>query len=681
MNFQHSWFLWALLFLVVPILVHLFNFRKYQKIFFTNTKLIRELLEDTKKSSELKKKLILASRLLALLCLILAFAQPLFNSKTKNVNTFQSVVSIYVDNSYSMEANSFGKSQLEWAKEHALDILNSSKDKSTYQIISNDFNGNQLQLLSYNEALKELDKIQLSSKKGDFNKVFLKQEKTLESQSNSSKYFYWISDFQTYQTTKIENPKKYDIHAIPLLNSSVNNVYIDTAFLNAELLKLNQEVQLICKIKRQSTSNEIKSLVSFSLNETMKSEHEIIWENQIEKWDTFRFKLMKDKWNIVKLSIAGVNFLFDNNYYQTFFIQPKPIVTILNQGADTKFIQNAFNADDNFEVHTNSGSTTLPNEKMISNLLIMNQIASPGIEWSKEVQDFIKSGKNVVIFLNNNSSLSHYNTVFNELGLNTIQQKNTQNVIVKNINTNDNLLKNIFSKFDFNSDFPYSNLYFTLDGYSKRAKEVLISFNTGQPFLVKYSRIGEGNIYLFTSSIDEMYSNIVRSSVFAPLMFKLGNISNSTTNFSYIINQNSSISIPMSTSNSEKVFYLKSKDMEVIPAQRQEGSILSVFFKDEIHHDGIYRLEEKDGKNTYQLALNFSRDESIMKFLTEKELMSIYENSNVKLMNPKEIISKHKENMDGNYLWKYLLGLSLLFLIFEMLLILFFDSWSNKIRN
>ena len=76
MNFLYPAFLFGLFSLAVPVIIHLFNFRKYKKVYFTNVRFLKELKQESESKSKLKNYLILASRLLALTCLVLAFAQP-----------------------------------------------------------------------------------------------------------------------------------------------------------------------------------------------------------------------------------------------------------------------------------------------------------------------------------------------------------------------------------------------------------------------------------------------------------------------------------------------------------------------------------------------------------------------------------------------------------------------------
>jgi len=89
-------FLFALL---LPVLVHLFQLQKFKKVTFTNVDFLQKIALQTRKSSQLKKWLILSTRLLLITAIIFAFSQPYFSSNktTKNQHNF-----IYLDNSLSL---------------------------------------------------------------------------------------------------------------------------------------------------------------------------------------------------------------------------------------------------------------------------------------------------------------------------------------------------------------------------------------------------------------------------------------------------------------------------------------------------------------------------------------------------------------------------------------------------
>src|SRR3984885_3579395 len=103
MHFLYRAFLFAFISLATPVLVHLFNFRRYQKVYFSNVQFLKEIQEQQSSRRNLKERLILATRLLALAFLVLAFARPYIPGKNSANAGKQQAVSIFVDNSYSME--------------------------------------------------------------------------------------------------------------------------------------------------------------------------------------------------------------------------------------------------------------------------------------------------------------------------------------------------------------------------------------------------------------------------------------------------------------------------------------------------------------------------------------------------------------------------------------------------
>ena len=81
MQFVNPYFLFGLFALAIPIIVHLFNFRKYKLFYFSNTRFLQELQQKTNKQSRLRKLIILSLRLLAIAALVLAFARPYIPTK------------------------------------------------------------------------------------------------------------------------------------------------------------------------------------------------------------------------------------------------------------------------------------------------------------------------------------------------------------------------------------------------------------------------------------------------------------------------------------------------------------------------------------------------------------------------------------------------------------------------
>ena len=75
MIFANPAFLWGLLALAIPIAVHLFNFRRYRKVYFSNVDRLSEIRIESQRSSTLRRWLVLAARCLAVTALVLVPAK------------------------------------------------------------------------------------------------------------------------------------------------------------------------------------------------------------------------------------------------------------------------------------------------------------------------------------------------------------------------------------------------------------------------------------------------------------------------------------------------------------------------------------------------------------------------------------------------------------------------------
>ena len=152
MNFLFPTFLIGLAAITIPIIIHLFNFRKYKKMHFTNVQFLKELKQESDSKSKLKEWLILLMRVLAIASLVFAFAQPIISGKSEQAKG-EKAISIYIDNSFSMENVNKKGTLLENAKLFATEIINSFDASDKFQLITNNFEGRHQRFLSKEEFI------------------------------------------------------------------------------------------------------------------------------------------------------------------------------------------------------------------------------------------------------------------------------------------------------------------------------------------------------------------------------------------------------------------------------------------------------------------------------------------------------------------------------------------------
>ena len=256
MGFLYPGFLWALLAIAIPIIIHLFYFRRFKTVYFTNVRFLKEVKEQTSNRQKIRNLLVLISRILVLAFLVFAFAQPYLSKKGGPKKEGNKDVSIYFDNSFSMSAESDDQRLIEKARNRAEEILEAYGPNDKIQILTTDFEGRDQRLLSKEDALSRLKEIQPGYSVKNLSKVIARQKQALQSGVNNVKEIYVISDFQK-NNIDVNNYQDsiYRLNLIPLSAIQNRNVGIDTAWFEAPVLSLNEPNALVVKIRNFSDDN------------------------------------------------------------------------------------------------------------------------------------------------------------------------------------------------------------------------------------------------------------------------------------------------------------------------------------------------------------------------------------------------------------------------------------------
>ncbi|MFT6881162.1 MAG: hypothetical protein ACJARG_002098, partial [Arcticibacterium sp.] len=169
--------LWGLLALAVPVIIHLFNFRRTKKVYFTNVAFLKKVETETSSFRRLKQWLILLSRLLFIASLVLAFAQPFIPSKNggDSNETARGTNGLYLDNSLSMSNTTDNKRFIDLAVIKIDELLSLFKNQKNIQLTSNDFSGEDQFANSASKVKDRLTDVRFSSKGRTLSAVYNRQ--------------------------------------------------------------------------------------------------------------------------------------------------------------------------------------------------------------------------------------------------------------------------------------------------------------------------------------------------------------------------------------------------------------------------------------------------------------------------------------------------------------------------
>ncbi|MES2810514.1 MAG: BatA domain-containing protein, partial [Bacteroidota bacterium] len=352
MHFLYPAFLFALASLVIPVLVHLFNFRRYQKVYFSNVQFLKEVQEQQTSRRNIKERLILAARLLALFFLVLAFARP-YIAKQNNANAgTQRVISVFLDNSYSMQTLNREGSLLDEAKRRAKEIVSAYSMNDKYQLLTQDFEGKHQRLLSRDEFYDAVDAVKISPRSRSLQQIIDRQQNLLAMQSGTGRSIDIISDFQ--KNISNNQPIKVDtgihISLIQLKSSAPANVAVDSVWLLSAIHRPGETEKMVVKLHNYADEEAVKIPLKLIINGEQKALGGFTLAARETQTDTLTFSGLKPGWQRGEITLQDNPVTFDNQFYFTFNVKQQMPVLLIDGGTFNPYLNAVFATDNFFSV-------------------------------------------------------------------------------------------------------------------------------------------------------------------------------------------------------------------------------------------------------------------------------------------------------------------------------------------
>ena len=682
MNFLFPTFLIGLAAIAIPIIIHLFNFRKYKKVYFTNVQFLKELKQESDSKSKLKEWLILAMRILAISCLVFAFAQPFIPGKVKTIQG-EKAISIYIDNSFSMESTNKKGTLLENSKTLATEIVNTFNASDKFQLLTNDFEGKHQRFISKEEFVEQLNDVKISSATKSISDVIKRQQDFLQNSSAKNKRIFLLSDFQknTSVISKSDIDTSISISCIPIASSEVNNVYIDSVWFETPVQQYETQQIIHAVIINKSNKDIENGSLKLYINDAQVSLASFNVSAGNKKDVSISFTVKVKGINKGVLKIEDYPITYDDNFYFSFNAQTIINALVIN-GKDTKTSGNfksLMQNDSLFVYKENSDASIDYSVFSKTNIIVLNELNTITSGLTSELQKFVNAGGSVVIFPNKKSDIISYNTAFQTLLLPQIIKLDTTNIKTQSINFEQGLYEGVFDKIDQRMDLPKVFEHFEFTKTTNNNSQGLVLLQNGQ-FLISLNTLGNGKVYVFSIPSDETSSNLLKHALFVPTLIKMAILSLKPSPVYYKTALNEVIALNSTSNFSDKPLHIVKDDkkVDVIPEHRLLNNTTALYTQNQITEAGHYNVEENN-VIIKDLAFNFDRKESDMNFMTQEDLQKQIDEKGLKNvsvieLNEKSLTNALQEVNDGKKLWKLFLILALMFLAAEILIIRIFKN-------
>ena len=563
MQFKHPELLWALFLLLIPIFIHLFQLRRFQKTPFTNVKLLKKVVVESRRSQTLKKWLLLLTRLSLLAALVIAFAQPFFASK---VALKEKETIIYLDNSFSMQLKNNGASLLQNAVQQLLKVLPKNE---RITIFTNDRTFGNVLLQDFQNQLLEIN---FTDEQLTLNQIQFKGETLFSENSDTDKNLVIVSDFQrSLQFDGSDSLSTVKKHLVQLSGDSKNNVSVDSAY-----IKTNDENHLDLTVLL-SSQEELESIPVSLYNDT------ILTAKSSAKFDenlsgSIQFTITNTEEFKGKIQVTDNALDYDNQLY--FSIGERQKIKVLAvSDADDSFLKRLF-SDDEFELTAVSINQLNYSDISRQNFIIFNELTSIPSPLVSSIKEFTNDGGHLLVIPPIEIDLQSYQVLTSQFYGTAFGEKNTSEKNITQINFAHPLYQNVFDKKVDNFQYPKTSSQYTL----KSAAPAVLSFQDRTPFL-----IGDNNFYAFSAPLSSENSNFKNSPLIVPTFYNMAINSLKSPELYNQLRKDVSVDVPISLEQ-DVILKVVKGEIEYIPQQQSMAQKVHMVFNDELKEDGIYSI-------------------------------------------------------------------------------------------
>ncbi len=727
MSFIYPQFLYGLLALGIPIIIHLFNFRRTKKIYFSNTLFLKNVKEATTSKLKVKHLLILLARLLFVFFLVLTFAQPILPNKNKAGAGAESnnLVYLYLDNSLSMSSELGSNMRgIDQGVNYIEEIINLYPKNTAFKLLTNEFGSFSRVPKSGTELQEMIAEVNLTGIARSMDEVVSKiqsdEASGLSGATEASRAdVYLISDFQRSTTGSLESittDTTHRIYVAPIRSSFTSNVFVDSVYLANPFMLAEEANELTVVLRNDGEKAVEDQSVRLLVNDQQVASASLNLEAYAVGSLEFTLNFPLKKNNRCQIVFEDYPVTFDNEFYFSLNLGDRIRVLEITPSqafSRTSAIGKVYANEKVFDFQSfgisNLDYTLIEN----TDLLVLNELGNSSeasnLAVTPYIRDFLASGGHMLYIPPASGNLVFLKEATGNSNL-TANRINAGDSVGRRENTLSNpdfanpFFANMFEGETGNFEMPFAVRY--LD--QNLRGEPLLRYKTGEPYLLSLSRsflrtetAASNPVYVFSTPLRTEFTNLYRHAIFVPIMYRLASMSKSLNNKLYYYVDESAVTLETANfadslaegdakGNANPVareaylYKLQQQAQEIIPPQRLVSGRLFMEVPQHIIQAGFYdltRMEEgaasRNGEQQplLSLAFNVEKQESLIAQYTIEELqqsfdeadhVTIYEAEDIDAFT--DLVRKQQTQVS---LWKYALLLALFFLLTEILLIRF----------
>lgn len=674
MAFLFPSFLWALTALAIPVIIHLFQLRRFKRIEFPNVRFLQEVSQRTRSRKQVKHWLVLLMRLLALASLVLAFAQPYLPSANGAVKAGQRAVSLFLDDSWSMDGTNPQGRLLDQARKSAQDAVLAYKATDRFQVLTNTFEGRQQMLLGRDEALEAAAQAEVGPFSRPLGQVITRQREALARSEAPVKQALLFTDLQLGVTDVDDwtDDPAIPTTIVPLPPVNADNLSIDSVWFASPVRRLGLGEVLHVRVKnfggqalenvplRLSIDGRQRALATFAVEA----------QSTVDTVLRFTNDATGPHWGEVSLTDHPIT--FDDDFFIAYRTAERLNVLLISGGdaVGDKNVAAVFAGDSTHAFSVQPYRQVDPASFAHADLIVLNALPDVPSGTASALKEFAANGGSLAIFPGKDPDAASWGGLLDQFGAG-LGARDTAAMKVDRIDLQEPFFSEVFSAMPKNVELPISRLRSKLR--IPPVASTLMRLQNGDPFLASIP-VGKGQVYICASPLAEEGGSFTQHALFVTSLLRMAELSRPMGALYHIIGAESNIALEGVDISGEEAPHLDGPGgTDLVPEVKHNLGSTSIALHDVDLAPGGYALTL--GTDTLaRIALNLPRTESDPRAFTPEQLKQRLAERGLTSFS---VLDASGENLavrlteldQGTKLWKWFVIAALLFLALETLII------------
>jgi hypothetical protein len=701
MSFLNPLFLIALLTVAVPLLIYLLNLQKPKKVRFSTLAFFDSLKTTALKRIRIKRWLLLAIRILAIVTLVIAASRPFLPSGLGvGSENEPRAVAILIDNSPAMVQVDRNGPFMEQAIELAREVINLSDSEDRFLI--NVTHGEILNtpFLNRGNILNRLSDVEPENKGGYLRQRLLRLSKRLEDAREGNKMIYLItnareSHFESLTEDFTEQNSNVNVQVLKVgsstaLNTGFRDVEIETGDLEG-----GGSVRFWVSVENFSPQPAENQFLSFIVDGELISQQP--FELDAGANSTFIFSLpeLNTFTAEAEFLIEGDELTYDNRYYAAVKLPEVRRILVLEDRVAGRIFNSylkplldvAGDESERFEVEFVYIQDLQLSELFNFDAVILDGVREIPDYLSQALVDHVQSGAGLLLLPAADGNINNYNRLLSVSNSGRFSNINGSYGSFNGIDrmatpeVGHPILESIFdssNEEEVRLNVPDIFYYYEIESAGGTLSFPILNTRAGRP-LMQETRVGTGRFIYSAIGSDPGWSNFPIKPFFAPLFFRtveyLAQGEGALLN-SHILGD----SFRAIVQSENDIFEIEKSGEVIVPNTRQTFQGMEISYHGEEWEPGWMRINT--GGQSILYSVNQNAMESKLNTLDIAEVKEILENyfSNVNTVDTgsgiNEMLSELKSASFGKEIWFWFILAAILLLIMESIISRFYRAES-----